>query len=458
MEERLPLKVKLCYSAGSMGKVVQGLAASTFLLYFYTEILGIHSGIAASVIFFCKLFDIINDPLIGALVDRNNSKEGKCRAYLKYFALPTGVCIFLCFFVPFERSALQIAYIIITYGILATISSFIQIPMNTLMGRMSQDEQQRSHLNQLSGIVSLIGNYVVVSWTFPIAAFFGNGDLRKGFLFVGFFYGVIYAAAYMVTYLGTKGYEAAEYNRQAGGLGKEAEVGLKETVKGLLANKIWLCIGLYYLFDMIATTLESTAMVFYFQYNLEDTGLLSTYSLVAMICNFLIFSSLHLFTKRLGNAGTTLLGSCLSISGDILRLILHDGSLGVLYAGWILSSLGSCLVAGTVLLNLFDAKLYGEWKQGMKCDAVLMSGFTLATKIGMAVGSAAVGWFLLLVPYTEGAAVQPEPVLELFFLLNTALPACSFFLVLLLALPVYKNEKNLPKMKKELEERKHESI
>lgn len=103
MEERLPLKVKLCYSAGSMGKVVQGLAASTFLLYFYTEVLGINSGIAASIIFFCKLFDIINDPLIGALVDRNKSKEGKCRAYLKYFAIPTGVCIFLCFFVPLKK-------------------------------------------------------------------------------------------------------------------------------------------------------------------------------------------------------------------------------------------------------------------------------------------------------------------------------------------------------------------
>lgn len=458
MEKRLPLKVKLCYSVGSMGKVVQGLAASTFLLYFYTEILGIHSGIAASIIFFCKLFDIINDPLIGALVDRNKSKEGKCRAYLKYFAIPTGVCIFLCFFVPFEGAVLQIAYIIITYGILATISSFIQIPMNTLMGRMSQDEQQRSHLNQLSGIVSLIGNYVVVSWTFPVAAFSGNSNLRKGFLFVGLFYGMVYAASYMVTYFGTKGYEIVENSLVSGESKKASGVSLKETVRGLLANKVWLCIGLYYLFDMIASTLESTAMVFYFQYNLKDTGLLSTYSLIAMICSFLIFCSLHLYTKRLGNAGTTLLGCCLSISGDVLRLILHDSCMGVLYAGWILSSIGSSLVAGTVLLNLFDAKLYGEWKYGVKCDAVLMSGFTLATKIGMAVGSAAVGWFLLLVPYTEGAAVQPQSVLNLLFLLNTALPAGAFLLVLLLAIPVYKNEKKLPEMKKELEEIKHESI
>ncbi len=457
MDRKLPLKVKLCYSAGSMGKVVQGLAASTFLLYFYTEIIELNPGLAASIIFFCKLFDIVNDPLIGALVDRCASAEGKCRAFLKRFAVPTGICIFLCFVMPFESGAAKIAWVILTYGVLATISSFIQIPMNTLMGRMSADEQQRAHLNQLSGIVSLVGNYIVVSWTLPLAARFGGGNMEKGFLFVGAAYGVIYAVSYMIVYFGTKG---CEFVDSVPVLSENQEkAGILEVLKGLLSNKVWLCIGLYYLFDMIATTLESTAMVFYFQYNLQNTGLLSTYSAVAMVCNFVIFACLHKFTGKLGNAGSTVLGCVLSMSGDILRFVLHDANMIVMVSGWILSGLGSCLVAGTVLLNLFDAKVYGEWKYGVKCDAILMSGFTLATKIGMAVGSAAVGWFLMLVPYTEGAAAQPQSVLNLFFGLNTALPAVSFFLVLLLSLPVLKNEKNLPKMKRELEERKkYESI
>lgn len=451
MNVRLPLKVKICYSIGSMGKVVQGLAGSMFLLYFYTEVIGLNPGLSGSIIFFSKLFDIVNDPFIGALVDCNASTEGKCRIFLKRFSIPTGICLSLCFFMPFENTSAKIAWVILTYGVLATVSSFIQIPMNTLMGRLSCDEQQRAHLNQLSGIISLIGNFIVVSWTLPFAAYWGHGSLKHGFLCAGICYGIIYALSYMIAFWGTKGYECVEKPTSEAA---KKSLSLSVTVKGLLSNKIWFCIGFYYLFDMIATTLESTAMVFYFQYNLKNTGLLSAYSAVTMICNFVIYTCFHKFTRRLGNAGTTVLGCCLSITGDTLRFLLHDANLAVMVTGWILSGFGACLVAGTVLLNLFDAQVYGEWKNGTRSDAVLMSGFTLATKIGMAVGSAAIGWLLMLVPYTEGAARQPEPVLKLFFGLNTVLPAVTFFLVLLLALPVQKNEKKLSEMKKDLSERK----
>lgn len=448
--EKLPLKVKLCYGAGSMGKVVQGLAGSTFLLYFYTEILGVSPGISASVIFFGKLFDIINDPLIGAAVDRVRSEEGKCRIFLKYGAIPAGFLLALCFFCPGNAKKLKIVWIAVTYGLQATASSFIQIPMNTLMGRLSQDEQQRSHLNQISGLVSLAGNFIVTSLTLPLAAAAGGGNMRNGFFAVGICYGTVYALSYLIVYAGTRGCEPAEPARLQR---KEEAPGIGAVIGALLKNKIWLCIGLYYLFDMIAATLESTAMVYYFQYNLGDTGLLSVFSAVAMVSNALVFSSLHLFTRKLGNAGTTILGCCLSMSGDLLRFALHDGSFAVMFCGWILSALGSCMVAGTVLLNLFDAKVYGEWKTGIRSEALLMSGFTLATKVGMAVGSAAVGWLLLLVPYTEGAESQPQPVLDLFFGLNTLLPAVVFFLVLILSIPVLKMERKLPQMRRELAER-----
>ena len=189
-------------------------------------------------------------------------------------------------------------------------------------------------------------------------------------------------------------------------------------------------------------------MIYYLQYNLGDTGLLSVYSLVAMIGNGIVFTSLHLFTKKLGNAGTTILGCCLSRSGDFFRFILHDSSMYVLLIGWMLSALGSCMVAGTVLLNIFDAKIYGEWKTGVKSEALLMSGFTLTNKIGMAIGSAAVGWLLEFVPYTEGAASQPQPVMDMFFGLNTLFPAIVFGLVLIMSLPVWKMEKKLPEIRK----------
>ena len=455
MESKLPIYVKLCYGAGSLGKVVQGLAGSTFLLYFYTEILGVRPGLAGSIIFFGKLFDIINDPLIGTAVDKTRSKTGMCRIYLKYCAVPTGICLALCFISPNFSMTGKVVWIALTYGIMTTASSFIQIPMNTLMGRLSQDKQQRVHLNQFSGIVSLLANFFIVSWTLPAAAFFGSGDMQKGFGAVGIIYGIIYALAYLVVFWGTKGYETQEAEKQA--LPEKASAGLSDIPGSLLQNKIWICIGLYYLLDMTATTLESTAMIYYFQYNLNDTDLLGTYSAVAMLCNGLIFLFLHLFTEHLGNGGTTILGCILSMSGDLFRFLMHDATFAVILTGWVLSALGSCMVAGTVLLNLFDAKTYGEWKTGIKSEAILMSGFTLATKVGMAIGSAMMGWVLALVPYNEGMETQPQSVLDLFFFMNTLMPAVVFFAVLLLSIPVCQTEKKLPQMRREIEKRQQKN-
>ena len=99
------------------------------------------------------------------------------------------------------------------------------------------------------------------------------------------------------------------------------------------------------------------------------------------------------------------------------------------------------------MLNIFDSVVYGEWKTGVKHDALLISGFTVASKAGMAIGGASVGWLLSTVPYVESAAKQASEVLELLFRLNTLVPAAVFAAALLLVVPLVKNEKRIPQMR-----------
>lgn len=94
----LPWRVKILYAAGSFSKALLAVAMAAFMLYFYTDVCGIDSTVAATIILIAKIWDIINDPLMGAIIDRTRSKEGKCRFWLKYMSVPGMVIVALCFF------------------------------------------------------------------------------------------------------------------------------------------------------------------------------------------------------------------------------------------------------------------------------------------------------------------------------------------------------------------------
>ena len=126
----------------------------------------------------------------------------------------------------------------------------------------------------------------------------------------------------------------------------------------------------------------------------------------------------------------------------------------IMNAGWIISGFGSGLVAMTIILNIFDAKVYGEWKTGVDNEAILMSGFSVSYKIGMAIGGPIAGYLLLLVPYVQGAEQQADSVLSMWMAENTLIPGIATFISLVFAILIIKNEKKVPQMRKEIEERK----
>lgn len=442
---KLPLSVKLCYGAGSFAKAVQGLAISVYLLYFYTNALGIRPGLAASIVFWGRVWDIVNDPLVGFAVDRTHSASGRCRSYLIRYAIPAGVVLAACFMVPDLSGTATVVWVTVVYLLQSLASTLTQIPLNTLMGRLTVNREERAQLNQIGLFISLAGNYIVTAYTLPLAALAGSGDVRRGFFWVGIVFGTIYVLAYLIVVWGTRGYETEPEMTEERPMEKEPL-----NLGALLQNRIWLCVNGLYLMFTVAITLESSAMVYYYQYVFQDTSLLSGYSKVSTIASLLIFLSLPVLVKQFGNSGVLALGAVSYILGHMFRFAFHDKTISVLTIGWIFANLGLSLISSTIILNIFDSKIYGEWKTGARHDALLMSGFTLSTKIGMALGSAIVGWLLELVPYAEQSIVQPPAVNQLLFLLNTLVPAISVCISLLLTIPVIKNEKDLPRMQREI--------
>ena len=112
---------------------------AAFMLYFYTDVCGIDSTVAATIILIAKIWDIINDPMMGAIIDRTRSKEGKCRFWLKYMSVPGMVIVALCFFVPELTTTGKIIWVAVTYVLQGMISTSLLIPFNTMISRLTSD-------------------------------------------------------------------------------------------------------------------------------------------------------------------------------------------------------------------------------------------------------------------------------------------------------------------------------
>ena len=114
-DARVPLIEKLGISLGYQGPNLYTMIISSFLLVYYTNVVGLGAGAVATVMGISKVLDGLSDIVAGTILDRTHTKYGKCRPWIVRMIIPTAVCAFLMFFVPAGFSnGLKLVYVFIT--------------------------------------------------------------------------------------------------------------------------------------------------------------------------------------------------------------------------------------------------------------------------------------------------------------------------------------------------------
>ena len=130
---------------------------------------------------------------------------------------------------------------------------------------------------------------------------------------------------------------------------------------------------------------------------------------------------------------------------------------GTTYIVWnVIGGIGITMASAALPQVTMDCIDYNEWKTGHKNTSVIMSAYGIGTKIGLAFGTSIAGLVIGAVEFDPNAAVQPEPVLNAFFHLSVTIQMFDYVAIFLLMLFVYRIEKKLPEMRKEVEARKNE--
>lgn len=153
-------KSVIAYGMGGFGRQALLIIQSTFLMYYFVSVAGLDATWVGIMMMCAKVWDAINDPIMGSLVDNTHSKYGKVRPYILYGAVPLGLFFFGMFAIPMGMSqTAKMIWATVTYVGTGMLITLVEVPSQTLLVRLTDNSSDRMRLAQSK---SLIGTFGVI--------------------------------------------------------------------------------------------------------------------------------------------------------------------------------------------------------------------------------------------------------------------------------------------------------
>jgi GPH family glycoside/pentoside/hexuronide:cation symporter len=143
-ELRLP--TKLAFGGGDLALNLVWNGTGLFLMYFYTDVLGIAPSTAGAIYALALTWDAVTDPVMGAIADRTRTRFGRYRPYIAAGAIPLGAGYALAFTDPGLTGHALVAWVVFTHCLLRTVYTVVGVPFSSLQARLTPDTHERGQL------------------------------------------------------------------------------------------------------------------------------------------------------------------------------------------------------------------------------------------------------------------------------------------------------------------------
>jgi GPH family glycoside/pentoside/hexuronide:cation symporter len=469
---KLSVVEKVGYGLGDTASNILYQAWSFFLMIFYTDVFGIPAKVASFMFLVTRIWDMINDPLMGMIADRTNTRWGKFRPYLLWMAVPYGILACAMFITPEWSQNMKIVYAYVTY-ILATMAyTAINIPYSSLMAVMTPDPHERTTLSQYRFFFAFIGMLLITTFTLPLAKFFGANPSHPGYneeleysqalgfqMTMGIFGGIAIVLLF-ITFLTTR-------ERVQPPKGQKST--FKRDLRNVAGNMPWIVIFVASIFWLIHNMIRNGMVAYYFDYvNGQGGKVLLTLTLGALKLDFdqtTVFLTIGTFGMMAGVLISTLIKKYFDRKTVMIFLSLASVVVGGAFYvlppdNFVLLGIMNFIwsvVAGAMPVFFFavfaDVADFHEWKFRQRATGLIIAGIMFAIKMGVAVGGFLGLYILGRYGYEKDIPMTPE-IVNGIKLLFSLIPA-GFILVCGIALCFYPiNEELLVTIEADLKERK----
>lgn len=394
---RLGLAERLSYGFGDIGFSLPYNMASGFLLYYYVSIVRLPADAVGTIFLIARLLDAVIDMLVGIAVDRTQTRWGRTRPYFLFTALPYVLVFLLVFRVPAWSQHWQIVYAFLSFKALGILMSLGSIPYTALMPMMTADTGDRLKLSGMRSIGTSVSVVLGTAATMPLVGTLGHGDEAAGFRATTLVFAAIALVALGALARNCRERIVAESDAQ--------RPALLPVIGEMLRNRAWLVafgFCLFYFVRFGAMMSETT----YFAIDVMRQPWLISVMLPA-VSGMLLLSSFVAppFYARFGlrQGCVIVLGAAAALFAVLPLAETRPALFLTLYFAACLATSITITAAFTMIAETVD---FHEAQFGSRNEGLLSAGVSLATKVGMAVGTAGFAFVLAASHYAPGAVTE----------------------------------------------------
>ncbi|NTW19478.1 MAG: MFS transporter [Nostocales cyanobacterium W4_Combined_metabat2_030] len=420
--KKLDFKTKLAYGAGDLGPAITGNIATFYMMFFFTNVAGIPAGLAGSILMIGKIWDGINDPMVGMLTDKTQSRRwGRRLPWLLYGAIPFGFFFFLQWIVPQFTADKNINiwclfWYYVAIGIVSqAFFTVVNLPYTAMTPELSQDYDERTSLNSFRFTFSIGGS--ILSLILAKIIFSQITDQQQHYLVLAAVCSVIaILSLYWCVYGVRDRILAFEAKRMQ--LPKEAEIPFFEQLKIVFSNKPFLFVIAIYLFSWLGVQITAS-IIPYFVINcmgMEEGDVPTVMIAVQGTALFMLFIWNYL-SQKIGKKLVYFLGMSCWIIAAIGLFFLQPNQVGLMYVMAVMAGVGvstAYLIPWSMIPDVIELD---ELQTGQRREGIFYGFMVLLQKFGLAFGLFLVGNTLQAYGFKETVAgqsslpIQPESAL-----------------------------------------------
>lgn len=428
--EKTSPKLAVGYGMGEVGMQMSWYMINNYLTLFYTDVVGLTASAISLIMLIARVWDAVNDPIMGAIADKTNTKWGKFRPYLMF--APPFLAIFniLTFTVWPVTGAAKVILCLVCYIGTGMVYTIIGTAHAAIVNVIAIDSQVRMNLSTARGLGSAIISIVLSAVAMPLILYFGNSDVATGKGYLGT--AVVLSVAMIPCFLLEAFICKETYTEKLHGQDSKADApkrGFIGNLKELAKNDQLLRIVISTLFGAICVTARMSLLTYYIIYVIGNYAIISVVFTTMTIAQLIGTLFIPVGTKMFGKKNYMLLLSGLMIGGFIGIYFFGANSVPLLM---VLSFLcGLCNSSGALSYGMVsDCIEYGDWKLGMRQEGLAASFLTLAVKISTAVCGVAGVQALAIVGYVPGVEQTAGAITGINFVVNIIPAICGVLSIL----------------------------
>ena len=381
------------YGSGDFGFNLYFAGLNLYLLYYYTDILNIDPAIAGLIIMLPVVWDGISDPLMGWIVTRTRSRFGKFRPYILFGAPLMGLSFVGMFAAPVWFPDHVVIACLVTHMIFRTAYTVASVPYSSLAAALTHSSQERGTMAGVRLMAAMVGGIVTAATMLELASYFGDGDMRQGFVQVAVVYGLLSSVMMVIIFLTT----SEEVH-----LASNHSLTNRQTLSFLRHNRaFWVLCGAS-LVGIIGSAIGGKSIVYYVNYYAGHPDSVSDVMSIGILGAGIGIPLWTLAARLLSKRWVWVIGAS---GAALVNLVLFFFDVKAVAT---LSALTFCngLIGGAVAVMFWsmlpDTVEYGQWRSGVRDDGIVFGLSQLIAKAGSGLGVGMIGLLLSAIGYTAG--------------------------------------------------------